>query len=396
MEKVLLLKSRPLVFQNIFFLFLFIFFSQLIYNCNYSQDNNCDQGSLSYSAQDCRLREYGCLDECPTSDSKQCSGNGYQVCGNYDEDVCLEWGAITSCGTGYSCEKGECLESCLDECPTSDSKQCSGNGYQVCGNYDEDVCLEWGAVTSCGTGYSCGKGECLENGAGSKVAIAAGCFDMGDAFNEGDPDELPLHHVCVSAFQIGVHEVTNAQYKICAEAGGCTVPYPRYSGIYYSDPSYGNFPVGWVSWDQVKTYCEWVGGRLPTEAEWEFAARGGLAGKRYPWGDDAPDCTRGASNGAMYEPCYPDHPIAVGSFSPNGYGLYDMAGNVLEWVNDSYESGYYEMSPINDPPGINLGRYKVIRGGSFQSQLEDLRVANRDVAEEISVGATNYGFRCVW
>jgi formylglycine-generating enzyme required for sulfatase activity len=227
--------------------------------------------------------------------------------------------------------------------------------------------------------------------------IPAGCFDMGDHFGEGYVDELPVHNVCISAFEMDVHEVTNAEYAACVAGGGCTAPYltSSYSRpTYYGDPAYDNFPVIWVDWYQARDYCTWAGKRLPTEAEWEYAARGGLAGKRYPWGD-----TISGTDANYYGSGDPwdNDTSEVEYYAANGYGLYDMAGNVSEWVNDWYQLDYYTVSPPNDPPGPVSGVYRVLRGGSWSFYYDlsyDLRVANRfgdfPVVEYFSIG-----FRCV-
>ena len=228
------------------------------------------------------------------------------------------------------------------------------------------------------------------------VSIPADCFLMGDSLNVGLANERPVHTVCVSAFQMDIYEVTNAKYQACEDGvfydGSCKRPGDTASvsgerSPYYGNSEYDLYPVIYVTWSQADKYCEFAGKRLPTEAEWEFAARGGLSGKKYPWGDDDPVCTPGAINGAQYGSCFAPgknyHDTApVGYFAPNGFGLYDMAGNVREWVNDWYDSGYYSLSPVNDPPGPagpGYPSYRVLRGGSFYLNMDDSRVSARDV-----------------
>jgi len=225
---------------------------------------------------------------------------------------------------------------------------------------------------------------------GDMVSIPSGCFDMGDAFAEGWPDELPVHNVCISAFEMDIHEITNEEYAECVADGGCSAP--RYSssysrGTYYGDPGYDNYPVIWMEWDQVVEYCAWAGKRLPTESEWEYAARGGLAGNRYPWGDTI------SSTDANYDFSVGDTSI-VESYAPNGYGLYDMAGNVWEWVADWFNENYYSISPANDPTGPTSGAAHVRRGGSWDHSAFGLRTANRCDFCHVDRHGNNLGGRC--
>jgi hypothetical protein len=223
--------------------------------------------------------------------------------------------------------------------------------------------------------------------------IPAGCFEMGDAFNEGSAHELPVHNVCISSFYMDVHEVTNAEYAACVSTGGCTAPYHSYSstrGSYYGEPTYDDFPVIYVSWNQADDYCAWAGKRLPTEAEWEYAARGGLSGKRYPLGDAISGTDANyADSGDPWD----NDTSQVEYYAANGYGLYDMAGNVYEWVNDWYQSDYYSTSPTNDPAGPASGTERVLRGGGWGNITVDLRVAMR--GDNTPTNQYNIaGFRC--
>ena len=206
-------------------------------------------------------------------------------------------------------------------------------------------------------------------------------------------DEQPLHTVTLSAYSIDKYEVTNARYKACVDAGGCTAPGSVNSStrsLYYGTITYADYPVLDVTWYQASAFCAWAGKRLPTEAEWEKAARGSSVTRKYPWGNSAPDCTK-----TNYSLCVNDT-SRVGSY-PSGaspYGVMDMAGNVWEWVNDWYGESYYSVSPGVNPQGPSTGSYRVLRGGSWYYYDNLVRSADR-----INVNPdgwfSNGGFRCV-
>jgi len=207
------------------------------------------------------------------------------------------------------------------------------------------------------------------------VLIPAGEFQMGS--NDGGSYEKPVHTVYLDAFYMDKYEVTVGQYKKFIQATGHRAP--NWSRVSKYSPT-DSHPIVYVSWNDAQAYAKWVGKRLPTEAEWEKADRGGLVGKKYPWGDEAPNAggkyranyNPGSYTEDGYEYCAP-----VGSFPPNGYGLYDMAGNVSEWCADWYDKNYYSFSPRKNPRGPASGQYRVIRGGSWVENDSDLRAADR-------------------
>jgi formylglycine-generating enzyme required for sulfatase activity len=214
------------------------------------------------------------------------------------------------------------------------------------------------------------------------VNVDAGEFMMGS--NEGDSDERPVHPVSLDAFRISKYEVTNAQYAQCVRATVCDEP----EGLqYYSDPAYADHPVVYVSWFNAEDFCEWIDGRLPTEAQWEYAARG-PEGNMYPWGDELPTCQR-----AQYWECGEDT-VPVGSFgeaSASWCGVEDMAGNIWEWVRDWH--GDYPSEPRTNPTGPENGDCRMLRGGGFYGAPDSLRAAYRSHGAP-GLRYDDIGFRC--
>jgi formylglycine-generating enzyme required for sulfatase activity len=266
------------------------------------------------------------------------------------------------------------------------------------------------------------------------VLIPGGRFQMGSM--QGARDEQPVHEVEISSFYLDVHEVTNAQFEAFVKATGYVTEaeqwgwslvfapdsdseervlgaewWVKVEGATWRHPEgpassiagKDREPVVQVSWNDAVAYCKWAGKRLPTEAEWEYAARGGLTGREYPWGDELP--LEGKRKMNIWDGVFPVKNTAedgyaalapIGAFPPNAFGLYDMAGNVWEWCADWYAPDYYAQSPPRDPQGPTSGTARVMRGGSWlcsASYCSGYRVAHRNSATPDS-GLTNTGFRC--
>ena len=216
--------------------------------------------------------------------------------------------------------------------------------------------------------------------------IPAGSFEMG--CDAGRDDEKPAHRVWVDAFELATFQTTNAQYAHFLEATRHPAP-PLREDPNFKDPE---MPVVAVSWLDAVAYCEWLSQsigqrfRLPTEAEWERAARGGIEGEAYPWGNCSPE---GLPD---YASRWKAGPEPVGLYAPNAYGLYNMGDNVHEWCADWYDAGYYAVSPERNPQGAPSSTRRASRGGSWRHHIKVTRTSARSsIPPEFKYA--DYGFR---
>jgi formylglycine-generating enzyme required for sulfatase activity len=252
----------------------------------------------------------------------------------------------------------------------------------------------------------------IKRSGGDRVLIPAGEFLMGSPEGEGESNEHPQHKVYLDAFFVDKTEVTNASFKKFADAvhyvteaekGGASWVFDggrlqQKNHATWKDP-HGNgkgiadkldLPVVRVNWSDAGAYCKWAGGRLPTEAEWEKGARGGTNTK-YSFGDDESKLDKYAwyadNSGSQAHP--------VGQKKPNQYGLYDMHGNVWEWVSDRYDAKYYRTSPEKNPQGPDFGAGRALRGGASANLRNGLRSAFRAACGQDD-WSISFGFRCAY
>jgi formylglycine-generating enzyme required for sulfatase activity len=237
------------------------------------------------------------------------------------------------------------------------------------------------------------------------VRIPAGSFAMGSEAKR--PNEKPIHNVEMESFEIGIYEITNREFEAFVKAIDYKTDAERQNEPItwrdYYQPGRETYPVVLVSWNDTAMYCKWLSEgtgetfRLPTEAEWEYAARGGLAGKNYPWGDEI-DKDRANyddnDSSIIFTGVALNFIQPVNSYSPNGYGLFNISGNVWEWCNDWYDENYYRNSSARNPKGPENGSFKIIRGGGWINDMNSCRVSFRNF------NSTNFvmpyiGFRVV-
>jgi len=230
------------------------------------------------------------------------------------------------------------------------------------------------------------------------LKIPAGSFNMGS--EDAELDERPVHKVYLNEYYIGKYEITNAQYKKFCDTTKREYPKePNFAGIKNYFEKYPEYPVCNISWEDARAFCAWSGLRLPTEAEWEKAARGN-DGRKYPWGNE--ECDAGDKYRCNFFGNYTQYakrdgymytsPVGFYSNGVSPYGCLDMAGNVWEWCADWYNAAYYGQSPKDNPQGPQSGTDRTIRGGSWTNENGGIRSANRDLCwptERLS----SFGFR---
>jgi len=236
--------------------------------------------------------------------------------------------------------------------------------------------------------------------------IPAGTFRMGGMDVHASDNEKPVHDVTLDAFWMDQLEVTNGMYALCVNAGACEPPHLLKSQRrldYYNNPEFKDYPVVYVAWGQASTYCEWTGRRLPTEAEWERAARGDDL-RTFPWGEAKPDATIANFNFMVGDT------TRVGTYAAGAspFGVFDMAGNVAEWVDDYFAVKAYETAETANPqgPAETYTYQRVVRGGSLGDAEINIRLAKRsavagpnpnallDPAAWIGDYSPRIGFRC--
>ena len=226
------------------------------------------------------------------------------------------------------------------------------------------------------------------------VYIEEGYSVMGAEYGDlhADSDEKPAHLLYLPGYYMDKYEVTNEDYAVCVNEGVCTEPQETSSSTredYYTNPTYAKFPVVNVTWEQAEQYCEFVEKRLPTEAEWERAAKGIEDNRRYPWGNSTPKNTN------LNTSIVPNDTERVGSYYQGAsiYGIYDMLGNVAEWTSDWYAEDYYDNAPVNDPQGPDTGTEKVVRGTAYGMNINEQHLVKRTGMDPESY-SSSVGFRC--
>jgi formylglycine-generating enzyme required for sulfatase activity len=219
------------------------------------------------------------------------------------------------------------------------------------------------------------------------VLIPAGEFWMGA--EDGLQDTRPLHRVYLGSYWFDRIEVTNARYRQCVEGGGCALPKDRQT---FEDYQRAQQPVTNITWNQARSFCQWIGKRLPTEAEWEKAARG-TDGRRYPWGNDGEALKHHMSNRELTTGDVEVDLVRRRAATASPYGVFDLIGSVSEWVKDWYAEDFYQASPVRDPQGPLRGSFRVLRGGEWNEKSANFHASYRGW-DEVTYWGPTLGVRC--
>lgn len=220
----------------------------------------------------------------------------------------------------------------------------------------------------------------------TQMYIPEGEFFMGKGEVRKN-DNSPQHIVYLDAFWMDKYEVSNAMYLKCMQDGACSEMVS--DNTTYNNWIYRNHPITYVTWEQANVYCQWAGRRLPTEAEWEKAARG-TDGRKYPWGNEAPNARLANFDGSMIHEAVSVYRYPLGA-SP--YGVLNMSGNVREWIADWYGEDYYLTTPYTNPTGPETGTERSLRSGSYNEDKNEITITSRYRHEPQSAGLSR-GFRC--
>ena len=343
---------------------------------NEACDNvTCNEPPAAYCLSDSELRVYAHEGIC-------------------EDGFCSYLSSDIPCPTG--CEDGRCKgDPCLGvSCEKPPVAYCDGKilvSFSVPGTCTGGWCVYDDSSMTCSN--DCRDGACVNEGTDDVewISLPGGTFEMGSLVN---PDEQPVHSVDVPGFEMARTETTVDQYMECVTQGPCTEPSTFSADCYWNRDGFGSFPVNCVSWNQAATFCQWIGGRLPSEAQWEYAARSPGKNSTYPWGEDSPSCDYtifneggpGCGTGLPWEVCS----------KPAGnteQGLCDMSGNLMEWVQDTWHNTY-EGAPA-DGSAWEGGGLRVTRGASFVSSLDQMRSADRGPTFDATYHNFFLGFRCI-
>ncbi len=342
-----------------------------------------------------------CMEDCSDFDTSGCSGwcgdgiiNGNEMCDGTDlmGETCVTQGFYT----------GELA--CMEDCSGFDTSGCSGwcgdgiiNGNEMC---DGD---NLGNMTCSDIGFDGGIIACMDDCSGfdgsgcwnlTWIHLVGGTYAMGS--ESGNIRERPVHDVTVPSFMMTKTQITTSRYEDCVIAGACTEPSTHTNQCNWNDPGYEEHPINCVTWFQAADFCAWVGGRLPSEAEWEYAARSGGQDITYPWGNATATCEYAAMNEGEGSGCETGRTSEVCS-RPSGntlQGLCDMAGNVWEWIQDWYHPDYEGAPDDGNAWEDPAGSQRVLRGGAIDNTAWSVRTTHRGFMAPANVAGNN-GFRCV-